>query len=132
MGRGDYGDLSFFRKNPRIRGDLPASGRSVRWLSKATLKLRRLSARNKSPRYADVQAGDPALSNKSADRESTPKWQGPATILKIDETEAPEEFRTGRSRWFVRARKLGGAREAGSADWDPASGLDMGADVCPE
>ena len=51
----------------------------------AKSELRRLLANKKSVKCTDVQIGDTALCYTAANRESTPRWRGPARILDIDE-----------------------------------------------
>ena len=51
-------------------------------------ELRRLVAYNKFFKCTAVQLGDTGLFIKSANKQSVPRWRGPAEILDIDETGA--------------------------------------------
>ena len=70
-----------------------------------------------------MEIGDSAPSKKAADRNSPPRWRGPAKRLDIDETGVTADFRS-QSLKVARHRASGkmDAQGVGEVQWGPASG----------
>ena len=86
----------------------------------ANTTLRRLLANNESSKCTDVKIVDTAPCYKTANRESTPRWGGPAKISDIDESGVTVkcQYQTFKVARYCR-RKKAEEKDAEEAEWGP-------------
>ena len=86
----------------------------------ANSNLRRPLAHNKTFNCAEIGVDDIAISYKAQNRESSPRWRGPAKALEIDDAEVTASVQSQKfkvARYCVRKRtKESGVAEF-SASW---------------
>ena len=79
-----------FAQDTSLAGQFVQQGKLRMRAQEATLKeapnskLRRLPARNKTFNCAEIGMGDMVLFYKARNRESLPRWRGPAKVIKMD------------------------------------------------